>query len=468
MFPSALCVLWTDETSRRWVVGDRHVRGVSGIAIVGVFLAFIAASPASGQVLYGGITGTVTDSTGGTVPAATVTITHKETNLSRETVTNDSGIYTFTNVQAGAYDIKVSLSGFREFVQTNVPVSVNQISRVDVKLDVGALTETVTVQSAAELLQTDKADVHTELKSAEITSLPLNQFRNYQALINLVPGATPGVFQNAETDTPARSLSTNVNGQNRNNNGTRTDGATNVNIWLPHHNVYVSPAETIDTVNISTNNFDAEQGMAGGAAVTVITKSGTNQFKGSAFEFYNSDKLNATPYFFGNDPNGKPPKLPITRNIYGGTVGGPIQRNRLFFFGSFEGYKQDLKLLQLPERAERGAARRRFQQRPQRERVPADHLRPADRQPRRHGPDAISQQHHSRGPAPPDRREAQRLLPAAKLRRHRSRQSHEQLPARGTADDRSRQLRRQDQLQPHADASDLGQVQPYCARLSTI
>ncbi len=202
-------------------MGDRHVRVVSGIAIVGVFLAFIAASPASGQVLYGGITGTVTDSTGGTVPAATVTITHKETNLSRETVTNDSGIYSFTNVQAGAYDIKVSLSGFREFVQTNVPVSVNQISRVDVKLDVGALTETVTVQSAAELLQTDKADVHTELKSAEITSLPLNGFRNYQALINLVPGATPGVFQNAETDTPARSLSTNVNGQNRNNNGTK-------------------------------------------------------------------------------------------------------------------------------------------------------------------------------------------------------------------------------------------------------
>ena len=175
-------------------MGDRHVRGVSGIAIVGVFLAFIAASPASGQVLYGGITGTVTDSTGGTVPAATVTITHKETNLARETVTNDSGIYTFTNVQAGAYDIKVSLSGFREFVQANVPVSVNQISRVDVKLDVGALTETVTVQSAAELLQTDKADVHTELKSAEITSLPLNGFRNYQALINLVPGATPGVL----------------------------------------------------------------------------------------------------------------------------------------------------------------------------------------------------------------------------------------------------------------------------------
>jgi hypothetical protein len=325
-------------------VNDRHIRGVSGLARVGVLsgVLALAMSPANAQVLYGGLTGTVTDSTGANVPGASVTITHKGTNLSRETVSNDTGIYTFTNVQAGSYEVKVTMQGFRELVRTDVPVSVNQISRIDMKLDVGAVTETVTVQSAAELLQTDKADVHTELKSAEITSLPLNQFRNYQALINLVPGATPAVFQNAETDTPTRSLSTNVNGQNRNNNGTRTDGATNLNIWLPHHNVYVSPAETIDTVNISTNNFDAEQGMAGGAAVTVITKSGTNEFKGSAFEFYNSDKLNATPYYFGTDAV-KPKKLPITRNIYGGTVGGPIVRNRLFFFGSFEGYKQDLR-----------------------------------------------------------------------------------------------------------------------------
>ena len=95
-------------------MGDRQIRGLCGIALVGVFLAFVAASPASGQVLYGGITGTVTDSTGGTMPAANVTITHKETSLSREAITNESGIYTFTNVQAGAYDIKVSLTGFRE------------------------------------------------------------------------------------------------------------------------------------------------------------------------------------------------------------------------------------------------------------------------------------------------------------------------------------------------------------------
>jgi hypothetical protein len=324
-------------------VRDRHHRVLSCLAFAALLLLG-SGLPVAAQVLYGGITGSVTDTTGGAVPGATVTITHKETNFSRDGVTNDTGIYTFTNVQQGMYDLKVTLTGFREYLKTDVPVSVNQISRVDVRLEVGALAETVTVQSESELLQTDKADVHTELKAAEITSMPLNQFRNYQYLINLVPGATPANFQNAETDTPARSLTTNVNGQNRNNNMTRTDGATNVNIWLPHHNVYISPAETIDTVNISTNNFDAEQGQSGGAAITVITKSGTNQFKGTAFEFYNSDKMNATPYFFGNQASGKPKKLPVTRNIYGGTLGGPIKRNRLFFFGSFEGYKQDRSL----------------------------------------------------------------------------------------------------------------------------
>ena len=110
--------------------------------------------------------------------------------------------------------------------------------------------------------------------------------------------------------------------------------------------MYVAPAETIDTVNVSTNNFDAEQGMAGGASVTVVTKSGTNQVKGSAFEFHNNEGFNATQYFFGTQQGGKPEKLPVTRNIYGGTVGGPIVKNKLFYFGSFEGYKSNQSVFQ--------------------------------------------------------------------------------------------------------------------------
>jgi hypothetical protein len=308
------------------------------------------------QILYGSIVGLVKDGQGATVPGATVTIINKETNLTRDTTTSEDGAYSFVNVLAGTYDVKVSLQGFREAVRVNVPVSVGQIARIEVTMEVGTLTETITVESATQLLQTDKAVVNTELRSAEITAMPTNQFRNYQALVNLVPGSTPARFQNAETDTPARSLATNVNGAAINNNATRTDGATNVNIWLPSHNMYVSPAETVDTVNISTSNFDAEQGMAGGAAITVVTKSGTNQLKGSAFEFFNSDKLNATPYFFGNAA-AKPDKLPVKRNIFGGTLGGPIRQNKLFYFGSYEGYKSTQSLFtffNVPDAAMRG------------------------------------------------------------------------------------------------------------------
>ena len=184
--------------------------------------ASFAVTPVHAQILYGSIVGTVTDAQGANVPGATVTIVSKETNLTRDVVTDGEGNYSLTNVLAGQYDVKVALTGFRESVRANVPVTIGQISRVDVALQVGTLSETVTVQSAAELLQTDKADVSTELKSDAITTMPLNRFRNYQALLNLVPGTSPMAFGNAETDTPARSLATNVNGQANTVNSTRT------------------------------------------------------------------------------------------------------------------------------------------------------------------------------------------------------------------------------------------------------
>ena len=305
------------------------------VALAVLTLCYLATAPvASAQVLYGSIVGNVQDSSGAAIPGATVTITNRETGLERNAVTNDTGGYNFTNVLTGNYDVKVSLQSFKEFVEEGVPVSPNTVSRVDAQLQLGNLTETVTVQSESSLLQTDKADTHTEIRSEAITQLPLQQNRNYQTLINLVPGATPARTQNSEVDTPGRALTTNVNGLNRNNNGTKTDGATNLNIWLPHHTMLVSPAETVDTVNVSTSNFDAEQGMAGGAAITVITKSGTNQFHGSAFEFYNNESLNASPYFATE-------KKPSHAHIVGATLGGPIQKNRLFFFGSWEGQFQE-------------------------------------------------------------------------------------------------------------------------------
>jgi hypothetical protein len=302
------------------------------LATIATF-GLLAPTTVAAQVLYGSIVGQVTDSSGAAAPGVTVTITNPDTGLTRTAVSTGTGSYSFTNVLAGRYDVKISLQGFKEFVRAGVPVSPNEVSRVDAALELGTLTDTVTVQSEAQLLQTDKADTHTELKSAAIVQLPLVQNRNYQSLINLVPGATPAAQQNSEVDTPGRALTTNVNGLDRNNNGTKTDGATNLNIWLPHHTMIVSPAETIDTVNVSTSNFDAEQGMAGGAAITVITKSGTNSFKGSAFAFYNNEKLNAKPYF-------ATVKNPASAHIDGATLGGPILRNRLFFFGAWEGQYQ--------------------------------------------------------------------------------------------------------------------------------
>ena len=186
------------EPHRRWSFGVSYVVGFAILSMC------VSAAPVVAQVLYGSVVGMVKDAQGAAVPGATISIVNKETNLTRDTVTNTEGAYSLINVPPGSYDVKITLQGFREGVRSNVPVTIGQISRVDMSLEVGTLTETVTVASEAQLLQTDKADVSTELKSAELTAMPLNRFRNYQALMNLVPGTTPMAFGNAETDTASR------------------------------------------------------------------------------------------------------------------------------------------------------------------------------------------------------------------------------------------------------------------------
>src|SRR5713226_1342645 len=288
------------------------------------------------QVLYGSVTGTVSDQSGAGVPKAHVTATNRATSVVREADADENGHYTITDLAPGNYDLKVTASGFKPLTQTNLMVAADTVANVDVNLQVGAMSEQVTVEASVVNLQTEKSDVHTELSEKAILNMPLNQYRNFQTLINLVPGATPGVFQNAIADTPERALSTNINGTNRNNNNTRVDGAADVFVWLPHHAVYIPPAETVQEVNIPTNNFDPEQGMTGGAAITVITKSGTNQYHGVGFEYFQNQALRARQ-FFETGPKGDS-KL----NDFGGTFGGPIKKDKLFFFGSYNGtYERD-------------------------------------------------------------------------------------------------------------------------------
>jgi hypothetical protein len=309
---------------------------LTGFILSAVIAACSLAGSANAQALYGSLVGNVTDPQGGVLRGVSVAITNTGTGLKLETTTDETGSYIFRNLLPGNYDMKLSFSGFKEMNQSSVIVTAGNPKRVDVKLEIGAAQESISVTADAATLRTEKSDLSTEINSKQVVSLPLNQYRNYQSLLNLVPGATPVQFQNAEIDTPGRSMRTWVNGTQPSSNTTRVDGAVSVNVWLPHHAGYIQPVETIETVNIATNNFDADIGMAGGAAQTVVTKSGTNELHGSGFWFQNYDELNANS--FANNANSLA-RPPLSRHIYGGTLGGPIKKDKLFFFGSYENFR---------------------------------------------------------------------------------------------------------------------------------
>ena len=246
------------------------------------------------QVLYGSIVGNVRDATGAAVPGAVVTITSKETNQVRTTTTNDEGGYSVPTVQSGTYEVKATKEGFRPMVEGNVPVTINNVSRVDFTMQVGSVSETIEVSSQAQALQTDRAEVRAEITTKTLTDIPVPGQRNYQALFITIPGITPPATPHSVGSNPSRSMSWNTNGVNRAANNTRIDGASATNVWLPHIASYVPALESIETVNIVTNSFDAEQGLAGGAAVTVQIRSGSNDLHGAGF-WYHHGQLEPVP-----------------------------------------------------------------------------------------------------------------------------------------------------------------------------
>jgi len=296
----------------------------------------LAASPnLHAQVLYGSIVGNVTDQTGAALPGAEVTSTNQETNRVQTTITNEAGVYSFPTLMPGKHSLKVVMPGFKEYLETDVPVSVNNVTRVNIQLQIGELTETVNVTSEAAILQTDRAEVRAEITANEFENLPTYLGRNYQNLYKTLPGITPPGQAHSVQTNPSRSLTFNVNGVSNSINNTKIDGAASVNPWLPHLTGYVPSLEAIQTVNVVTNSFDAEQGMAGGAAVTVALKSGTNEFHGSAFFYFADHNLKAKQYIFPYPAGlGKPKAI---YDQWGATFGGPVIKNKLFFFTSYEG-----------------------------------------------------------------------------------------------------------------------------------
>ncbi|MDZ7640035.1 MAG: carboxypeptidase regulatory-like domain-containing protein [Bryobacterales bacterium] len=299
-----------------------------------LILLMLALMPVSAvaQILYGSIVGNVTDSTGAGVPGATVKVTNMGTGTVRQVSANEVGAYSVPTLQAGNFSVEVRSDGFRPAEVKNVVVTINSVTRANVALELGQVTESITVTDAAATLQTDRAEVRAEVSSKQLVNLPVPPGRNYQALFATLPGFTTPTNAHSVPSNPSRALRFNVNGTSGSNNNTRIDGASSTNIWLPHMTAYVPALESIETVNVVTNSFDAEQGLAGGAAVNVQIKSGTNEVHGSAFEYHNNNRTKAKNFFI---PAGeRNPKLVF--NNFGGTVGGPIKKNRIFYFLSYD------------------------------------------------------------------------------------------------------------------------------------
>ena len=294
--------------------------------------AILFSLPAVAQTLYGTLVGNVTDETGLAVPGATVKVTHAETGQTREATTNATGGYNFPNIPTGTYQVDVTLTGFQSATSRNIGVTQNSQVRVDVRLTVGALQETVLVSGTAAVLQTESAAVQMQTTSEQIVNLP-TAGRSYQSFIGLMAGvAAPYMIQAGGINNPARSMGVSINGQPPNNTLFRIDGAAVTNQWYPDIQSYSPALEAVETVSVVTNSFDADQGMAGGAAVNVQVKSGTNSVSGSLFEYLTSSALKNRPYFL---PTGTD-KGQDNKNIFGGTIGGPIVRNKLFYFVSIE------------------------------------------------------------------------------------------------------------------------------------
>ena len=295
----------------------------------------IAASsrPAYTQILYGSLVGNVTDASGAAVPGAEIVITQAETNLSRTQSANEAGIFAFSTVPGGVYTVQVSQEGFSTYSRADVTVAVNAVTRVDVSLEVGQVTEIVEVTSSAPVLQTDRSEVRAEVESKSLQNLPIPPGRHYMQLLRTVPGFSPPRNGNGPAVDPSRGLIYNVNGVSRSSNNVRIEGAGVNQNWLPHLAAYTPALEAIETVNVVTNSFDAEQGLAGGAAVNVQMKSGTNEIHGSGFWYHNNNRTKAKPFFL---PAGeRNPKAIL--NQFGATLGGPIVKDKFFYFASYEG-----------------------------------------------------------------------------------------------------------------------------------
>jgi hypothetical protein len=292
-------------------------------------VVLLGLAPATAQTLKGTILGTITDASHGIIQAAAVNLIETNTNFHRSEVTNESGFFAFANLDPGNYRVEVEHPGFRKVVRAAIQLDANSTLRVDLELAPGEVTQVVNVISEVSVLQTDRADTGAKIESLQLGNLPMLNNRNYQNTIMLVPGAQQGYRSNSPFFNSQESLQSVVNGLDRLNNF-MIEGIDN-NIEQDNNlTAIVLPADAIGSVDVSTSAYDPELGRAGAASVNVIMKSGSNSFHGSLFEYDRNSKLQARNFFAATVPH-------TVYNQYGGSLGGRIIRDKLFFFGDFQG-----------------------------------------------------------------------------------------------------------------------------------
>ena len=272
---------FTPRQGLKFSIDQRRFPLLGVLAIL--FLVALSGPSANAQVALGSMVGTVTDSSGAAVPAAAVKLTHTETNDVRSTQTNDAGAYTVPTMAPGRYRVEVSKQGFRSFVTSDILLNANSTVRVDAQLQVGSTTERVEVTADAAVLQTERADVSAVVTSNNLIDLPQPN-RTYSGLLEMVPGTTPPAGQLAGgTNNPDKSETFSFNGTGTAASTVRVEGVNAMQLRSVSAQSYVPSIEAISNVNVVTSAADAEQGMAGGATVSVQLKSGTNNFHGSTW-----------------------------------------------------------------------------------------------------------------------------------------------------------------------------------------
>jgi len=297
------------------------------------FLIFLLAASALASVT-GSISGTITDPAGAVIPGAKVSAVERETGIHHESVSDQKGFYSFLALPVGTYTVIVRKEGFKEFRQTEIIIDANSAVRADARLEVGAVQQEVTVSSTAVRVETTNTQMGEVIGSSKMESLPLNG-RSYTDLLALQPGVAPETSGEYEPISPSGSLnpgSLSVSGQRETANGFMVNGG-NVNEGVNQTTAIVPNLDSIAEFRIITNNFDAEYGNYSGGQVNAITKSGSNDLHGELFEFLRNDDLDARNYF-------SPIRGAFKQNQFGGTLGGPIVRKKIFFFVDYQGTRQ--------------------------------------------------------------------------------------------------------------------------------